>query len=82
MFKKTRCIDPSKLKADSELNFPCDGVDVWVVVPAQCMKQACGLLFNIHGGGMSDPATMDQATNMIALGSRADYIVVHPHKGT
>lgn len=81
-FQKTRCIDPSKVKADSELNFPCDGVDVWVVVPRQCFTQKCGLLFNIHGGGMSDHATMDQATNMIALGSRAGYVVVHPHKGT
>jgi poly(3-hydroxybutyrate) depolymerase len=81
-FQKTRCIDPSKVKADSELNFPCDGVDVWVVVPRQCFAETCGLVFNIHGGGMSDHATMDQATDMIALGSRAGYIVVHPHKGT
>ena len=81
-FEKTRCIDPSKLTAGTELNFPCDGVDIWVVAPTQCMKKACGLVFNIHGGGMTDHATMDQATNMIALGSQADYIVVHPHKGT
>jgi poly(3-hydroxybutyrate) depolymerase len=82
VFQKTRCIDPAKIKADSEQNFPCDGVDVWVVVPRACFSQACGLVFNIHGGGMSDHATMDQATNMIALGSSAGYIVVHPHKGT
>jgi poly(3-hydroxybutyrate) depolymerase len=31
---------------------------------------------------MTDHATMDQATNMIALGHQANYVVVHPHKGT
>lgn len=82
MFTKTRCIDPTKLTLDKELNYPCDGVDIWVVVPKQCQEKSCGLVFNIHGGGMTDHATMDQATNMIALGSAADYIVVHPHKGT
>lgn len=82
VFQKTRCIDPAKVKADTEQNFPCDSIDVWIVVPRQCFTQACGLVFNIHGGGMGDHVTMDQATNMIALGSRADYIVVHPHKGT
>ena len=82
VFKTTRCIDPSKLTPGNELNYPCDGIDVWVVVPSQCTKRACGVIFNIHGGGMSDHATMDQATNMIALGTQADYIVVHPHKGT
>jgi polyhydroxybutyrate depolymerase len=81
-FKKTRCIDPSKVEPGKELNFPCDGIDIWVVVPPQCSTRACGVVFNIHGGGMSDHATMDQATDMIALGSKADYIVVHPHKGT
>jgi poly(3-hydroxybutyrate) depolymerase len=82
MFMKTRCIDPSKITVDKEVNFPCDGVDIWVVLPSQCKTKACGLVFNIHGGGMNDHATMDQATNMIALGTAADYIVVHPHKGT
>jgi poly(3-hydroxybutyrate) depolymerase len=81
-FAMTRCIDPSKASAGKELNFPCDGIDIWVVLPSQCMTKACGLVFNIHGGGMTDHATMDQATNMIALGSAADYLVVHPHKGT
>lgn len=82
MFQKTRCIDPTKAKPDMELNYPCDGVDIWVVMPGACQMQRCGLIFNIHGGGMTDHATMDQATNMIALGSQAGYIVVHPHKGT
>jgi poly(3-hydroxybutyrate) depolymerase len=82
VFAKTRCIDPSKLKPGTELNFPCDGIDIWVVLPPQCQEHACGVIFNIHGGGMSDHTTMDKATNMIALASKADYIVVHPHKGT
>jgi poly(3-hydroxybutyrate) depolymerase len=79
-FQKTRCIDPSKATPDKELNYQCDDVEVWVTLPSQCMQKACGLVFNIHGGGMTDHATMDQATNMIALGSAADYVVVHPHK--
>jgi pimeloyl-ACP methyl ester carboxylesterase len=82
VFQKTSCIDPSQAKPDTEVNFPCNGVDVWVVVPTRCTTSTCGLIFNIHGGGMNDHATMDQATNMIALGSQANYIVVHPHKGT
>lgn len=81
-FEKTQCIDPSAVEPGVEVNFPCDGVDLWVVLPSQCETQRCGLIFNIHGGGMTDHATMDQATNMIALGNQADYVVVHPHKGT
>lgn len=80
-FEKTRCIDPSEAKPGVEVNFPCDGVDLWVALPAQCMQRRCGLIFNIHGGGMYDHATMDEATHMIALGNQADYVVVHPHKG-
>jgi poly(3-hydroxybutyrate) depolymerase len=82
MFAKTRCIDPSKIQSNAEVNFPCDGIDLWVALPDKCRSYACGLIFNIHGGGMTDHATMDQATNMIALGNAADYVVVHPHKGT
>jgi hypothetical protein len=82
MFQKTACIDPMQAMPDTEVNFPCQGVDIWTVVPSACRTRACGLIFNIHGGGMSDHATMDQATNMIALGSEGGYIVVHPHKGT
>lgn len=82
VFKQTRCIDPTEAEPGVEINFPCDGIDIWVVMPEACTRKPCGVLFNIHGGGMSDHATMDQATNMIALGIAADYIVVHPHKGT
>ena len=81
-FTKTACIDPSKLQPGKETNFPCEGVDIWVSVAPSCQTRPCGLIFNIHGGGMTDHATMDQATNMIKLGGDAGYIVVHPHKGT
>lgn len=81
-FEQTRCIDPSKLEPGVEVSFPCDGVDLWVALPPQCESRSCGLIFNIHGGGMTDHATMDQATDMIALGGAANYVVVHPHKGT
>jgi poly(3-hydroxybutyrate) depolymerase len=80
VFQKTECIDPSKLKAGVEMNFPCNGVELWVAMPSQCQTRACGLIFNIHGGAMTDHATMDQATNMIALGNAAGYIVMHPHQ--
>jgi len=82
MFQKTACIDPARATPDTEVNFPCEGVDIWTYLPSACRDRACGLIFNIHGGGMSNHATMDLATNMIALGSAAGYIVVHPHKGT
>jgi poly(3-hydroxybutyrate) depolymerase len=81
-FTKTRCIDPSAIQVGAEVDFPCDGIDIWVALPQACKDHRCGLIFNIHGGGMTDHATMDQATNMIALGNQADYVVVHPHKGT
>jgi pimeloyl-ACP methyl ester carboxylesterase len=81
-FQKTRCIDPGMVEPGTELDFPCDAVDLWVALPKQCTTHRCGLIFNIHGGGMTDHATMDQATNMISLGNQADYVVVHPHKGT
>jgi hypothetical protein len=82
VFTKTRCIDPSQVTPGVEVSFPCDGVNIWVALPEACKAHSCGLIFNIHGGGMTDHATMDQATNMIALGNQADYVVVHPHKGT
>jgi hypothetical protein len=82
MFQKTRCIDPGMVEPGVEVDFPCDAVDLWVALPKQCTTRRCGLIFNIHGGGMTDHATMDQATNMISLGNRADYVVVHPHQGT
>jgi poly(3-hydroxybutyrate) depolymerase len=79
-FQKTMCIDPSMAQPDTDQNFPCDGLEFWVTVPKQCFTRACGLIFNIHGGAMTDHATMEQATDMIAIGSRNDFIVVHPHK--
>jgi polyhydroxybutyrate depolymerase len=81
-FMQTRCIDPNAIEPNVEVDFPCDGVDLWVVLPEACRAHRCGLIFNIHGGGMNDHATMDEATNMIALGNAADFVVVHPHKGT
>jgi pimeloyl-ACP methyl ester carboxylesterase len=82
VFQSTRCIDPNDVVPDTETDFPCDGVDLWVALPKACVDHRCGLIFNIHGGGMNDHATMDQATHMIALGNAADFVVVHPHKGT
>jgi hypothetical protein len=82
VFKKTSCIDPSTIAADSEVNSPCEGVDLWISLPKQCITRACGLIFNIHGGGMADRTWMENATNMVALGKANDYVVVHPHKGT
>ena len=81
-FKKTSCIDPGKIAGDKEVKFPCNGVDLWIYLPEQCITSACGLIFNIHGGGMSDRTWMEDATNMVALGKANDYVVVHPHKGT
>jgi hypothetical protein len=82
VFKKTSCIDPNVIQGETETSFPCDGVDIWVSVPEQCRARACGLIFNIHGGGMADHTWMPDATDMIALGKANDYVVVHPHKGT
>lgn len=78
-FQTTTCIDPSAVTADTEYNFPCNGIEFWVVVPQQCFTRTCGLIFNIHGGAMNDHTTMEQATNMIAIGSKSNFIVVHPH---
>ena len=78
-FQKTTCIDPGALQADTEHDFLCNSIEFWVVVPKQCFTRACGLIFNIHGATMTDHLTMEQATDMIAIGSKNDFIVVHPH---
>ncbi len=78
-FQKTACIDPSAVTADTEHEFLCNSIEFWVVVPKQCFTRTCGLIFNIHGATMTDHVTMEQATNMIAIGSMNDFIVVHPH---
>ncbi len=78
-FQKTACIDPSAVTADTEHEFVCTSIEFWVVVPKQCFTRRCGLIFNIHGATMTDHVTMEQATNMIAIGNKNNFIVVHPH---
>lgn len=79
VFQKTACIDPSAIMPDVDHDFVCKGIEFWVTVPKQCSSRACGLILNIHGATMTDHATMEQATNMIAVASKQDFIVVHPH---
>jgi poly(3-hydroxybutyrate) depolymerase len=65
---------------DVDHNFPCKSIEFWVTVPKACFTRSCGLILNIHGATMTNHATMEQATDMIAVGSKSDFIVVHPHQ--
>ena len=57
--------------------FSCTGLTYKVVVDPMCLKSACGLIFDIHGAGMSaDVMRANTELNLIAP-SRG-YLVVQP----
>jgi predicted esterase len=57
--------------------FSCSGLTFLVLVPPQCIQQACGLIFDVHGGTMSG-AQMRDNTHLHELAPKHDFIVVHP----
>lgn len=70
------CITDVTAKADHV--YQCSGLAWNVSVPAMCLAQACGLIFDVHGFTMSG-AMQEANTELAALGAAAGYIVVQPN---
>lgn len=61
-----------------EHEFPCEGYDYDVSIPAECLTRACGLIMDVHGLSMSGDI-MDENDGMRELGRQHGYIVVQPN---
>lgn len=57
--------------------FTCQGLTFLVMVDEICTKQACGLIFDVHGGTMSGKQMRDN-TKLHELAPPKGYLVVHP----
>jgi poly(3-hydroxybutyrate) depolymerase len=57
--------------------FTCQGLTFLVMVDEQCTKNACGLIFDVHGGTMSGKQMRDN-TKLHELAPQRGYLVVHP----
>jgi predicted esterase len=57
--------------------FSCEGLTYLVLVDPMCTKNACGLIFDIHGATMSG-AQMRDNTLMYKIAPAKGYIVVNP----
>src|SRR5690606_30489591 len=63
--------------APGDHTFTCDGLAYQVVVHETCTRVACGLIFDLHGAGMSSRVMRD-ATQLHLLAPDRGYLVVHP----
>ncbi len=72
----TRCITDTS--ASERHQFACDELMFDVSVPEQCLTEACGLIFDVHGFSMSGKME-DNNTGLAALGREHGYIVVNPN---
>lgn len=72
----SRCI--SEVSASDRHNFQCDGVRFSVMLTQECINQACGLIFDVHGW-LSNPEEQEARSNLarVAL-ENGGYIVVQP----
>jgi pimeloyl-ACP methyl ester carboxylesterase len=58
--------------------YTCDGLVYDVEVPEVCLREACGMIFDVHGLAMS--AQMQNAcTNLRTIAPRYGFIVVQPN---
>lgn len=57
--------------------FSCGGLTFLVMVDEKCTKEACGLIFDVHGGTMSG-AQMRDNTKLHELAPPKGFLVVHP----
>lgn len=71
-------------QASSPRKYTCEGENYFVSVPPSCASGGCGLIIDIHGGGMF-ANEMNKGTNLRYLGWNAEergasspYIVVQP----
>jgi poly(3-hydroxybutyrate) depolymerase len=63
--------------AAGDHTFPCGDVTYRVVVDDMCTQFACGLIFDLHGAGMSSEG-MRKNTDLHHLAPSHGYLVVHP----
>jgi predicted esterase len=57
--------------------FTCGGLTFLVMVHETCTKQACGLIFDVHGGTMAGLQMRDN-TKLHELAPPKGFLVVHP----
>ncbi len=62
-----------------EHKFICDGITYLVLVHPQCLKKACGLIFDVHGATMSGLQQRDN-TLLHETAPGAGFIYVNPSK--
>jgi polyhydroxybutyrate depolymerase len=71
----TGCIDDVRAGAH---RYTCDGLVYDARVPSTCLKEPCGLIFDVHGFSMS--GEMEEAnTNLADLGEEHGYVVFQPN---
>jgi len=70
------CIKDVTAKPDHV--FDCSGLKWNLSLPAACLTQACGLIFDVHGFSMSGKME-DANTGLVALGEKNGFIVVNPN---
>jgi hypothetical protein len=72
----TRCID--NVSPSDRHVFQCDGVEFKVFLTQDCIDQACGLIFDVHGWN-SNPDEQEGRSNLArAAADNGGYIVVQP----
>jgi predicted esterase len=62
-----------------EHKFSCDGIIYLALVHPQCLKKACGLIFDVHGATMSGLQQRDN-TLLHEIAPQAGFIYVNPSK--
>jgi len=70
------CITDVSAKPDHV--FACSALKWNVSVPAACLTNACGLIFDVHGFSMSGKME-DANTHLTTLGAQHGFIVVNPN---
>jgi pimeloyl-ACP methyl ester carboxylesterase len=63
--------------AAGDHTFACGDITYRVMVDDMCTRLACGLIFDVHGAGMSSRG-MRNNTDLHNLAPRHGYLVVHP----
>ena len=72
----TRCV--GEVSAFDRHEFQCDGVKFNVMLTQECIDQACGLIFDLHGW-LSNPEQQEARSNLArAALENGGYIVVQP----